>query len=289
MNMSRASILCGVGLLLASGNLFGQRAVVDTKSVAKTQAAILAIKQRAEAGSIPAQIALGNKFVEYRRSADALIWYRKAADKGSVEGEYYLGNMLLNGEIGSTADQSVVANPIEGLTHTYRAATNSHPLACRNLSQALQKGLGTKTNFVEAYAWLQLCADRNPLLVRAELENLALRMPTRDLQEGQKLYKQFKNHQWPDPFPRAVAKAAQVVPVLDLKLDGISLGARSPLATINRRTVAVGEVAEITLKGRTVEIKCLKIEDDSVSILVTGETEPRILRFGERSPTVGLR
>jgi hypothetical protein len=60
-----------------------------------------------------------------------------------------------------------------------------------------------------------------------------------------------------------------------LKLNGIIMG-KTPLAIISGKTLAEGESVNVTIKGQgRVAIKCLKIENDSVTISVEGESAPR--------------
>ena len=244
-----------------------------TKSAEAPLEEVLAIKQKADAGNVQAQITLGEKLAANHRPADALAWYRKAAAKGSVEADFRIGDMLLHGASAAGADQCIRVNAAEGVRRTFSAATNLHPRACRNMSQAFQHGLAVKTNLVEAYAWLFLSAERNASAGRVELSSLALRMETRDIQEGQKLVKQFKNRHWPD---LVLNKTVAITP--GLRLDGITTGG-SALAVINRRTLEAGESASIPVKGGTLVVKCLKIAEDSVLIEVAGEDAPRWLRF----------
>jgi hypothetical protein len=53
------------------------------------------------------------------------------------------------------------------------------------------------------------------------------------------------------------------------------------LAVINGRSLGEGESAKISLKPGTLtpNIKCLKIERDSVAISVEGEDQPRVVRL----------
>jgi hypothetical protein len=65
----------------------------------------------------------------------------------------------------------------------------------------------------------------------------------------------------------------------ELKLNGLIPGGTNPLATINGKTFAKGETISIKIKKENVDVKCLKINADSVLILVDGENEPHLLRM----------
>lgn len=268
-----------VGLLVITNGASAQPA--KRRPVVVPPDDLLTVKRKADAGDAKAQVVLGNRLFENQRCADALIWYRKASAKGSAEADYHVGTMLLHGADTGVANQDVLPNPAEGIQATYRAATNFHAKACRDMSLALQKGLGVEPNRIEAYAWLQLFAERVPAgRGHEELDSLALKMETRDLEEGQKLAKQFNKRHWPK---LSVIKSPKVsVPLI---LDGVTAGGKTPLAVINRRTIAVGETASIPVNGRSFDVKCLAIGEDSVQIEVEGEFEPRWLRFDSRLAT----
>lgn len=230
------------------------------------------IKVQAEQGDVNAQIKLADAYLTHFKSADALRWYKAAAKQKSVEGEYQVGNLLLFGRFGIPQEQRVAAEPTDGFRWTYLAATTGHREARRNMAKALQSGLGCSTNLIEAYAWLALLADAGDIVGRVEMNNLALKLDVSQIQEAQELVQQFKNGQWPK---RSIQKASK--PDLGLKLNGLTPRGQKPLAIINGKTLAEGETVNVKLKNGTVNIKCLKINEDSVLITVEGEDEPRLL------------
>jgi hypothetical protein len=59
----------------------------------------------------------------------------------------------------------------------------------------------------------------------------------------------------------------------DIKLNGIAYG-KNPLAIINGKGLAAGETVAVALKSRLVNIKCIKIETNSVLVSVDGEEIP---------------
>ena len=66
---------------------------------------------------------------------------------------------------------------------------------------------------------------------------------------------------------------------LGFKLNGLIPNGAHPMATINGKAFAEGETATIKTKKETVKVKCLKINTDSVLILVDGEDDPRLLHM----------
>lgn len=231
-----------------------------------------ATKQKAEAGDPQAQLSLGDTLTFNFKSADALDWYRKSAGQGSIEAMSRAGEVLLFGRTGIPASQSVSPNPAEGVQWTFEAATNLNTKACLNMSKALQNGIGVRTNLVEAYAWLELYSERDSTLGQFWLNQLALQLDPQSIREAQGMAMDFKNGHWPVISPRKIFEGDP-----RLKLEGIMFGGKLALATINGRTLAEGESANISLKTNYLMIKCIQIQKDSVLILIEGENEPRLL------------
>ncbi len=235
-----------------------------------------AIKVQAEQGDAGAQVKLADAYLSNFKSADALKWYQAAANQKSVEGEYQLGNLLLFGRVGIPQDQKVIAKPTEGLQQTYSAAINGHKGAWRNMAKARQKGIGCSTNLVEAYAWLTLLADAGDVVGRMEMNNLVLKLSSEEILRGKFLAREMKRGQWPRLSIQTIPNKKDYP---TLKLNGVNLGGGKSLAIINGKTLAEGESATISLKDERISIKCLKINNDSVQVLIEGNNELRLLHL----------
>jgi TPR repeat protein len=72
---------------------------------------VAAIKQKAAAGDANAQVDLGSVLVQNFHPAEAIQWYRKAAEQGNPEAAYQVGHLLLFGAAGIPNDQTVKAKP----------------------------------------------------------------------------------------------------------------------------------------------------------------------------------
>jgi len=223
---------------------------------------------------LSAQLSLGDLLANNFKSADALGWYRKSAAQGSVEAMSRIGDILMFGRSGIPTSQSVSPNPSEGIQWTYQAATNLNTKSLLNMSKAFQNGIGVSTNLVEAYAWLQLYAEREEIVGRVLLNQMALQLGSQTLQEAHNLTADFKSGHWPLISPRKIVEGDP-----RLKLKGVIFGGEKALATINGRTMAEGESADIALKTGNLVIKCIQIQNDSVLILIAGENEPRRLQL----------
>jgi hypothetical protein len=237
---------------------------------------VAAIRKKAEGGDAQAQVSLAGSLASNLRCADALQWYRRAASQGSIDAVYHVGNMFLFGRVGIPKDQCVEPDPPEGIRWTFRAATNRHADACWNMSKALQRGIGVTTNLVEAYAWLQVAADLSmaPIVQRVQLNNMALIMDSRSIEQAQALAQRFKAGGWRCPAVRTVSEFDP-----RLKLNGVTVGGKSSFCIINGKTLSEGESAKIPLKPRSLLIRCIKIEKESVLISIEGEDGTRSLRL----------
>lgn len=271
MNTLVFKIVVFAALLAAGSSAQAQRAK-SKRAPAPNDVATL--KQKAEAGDVGAKLALGIKLRENDRFQDALAEFKEIGRKGNPEACYQAGELLLYGARESGA-QAVTARPAEGIRWTYRAATNFHAQACRNMARARATGLGVKTNLAEAYAWMQLYAERCPKPGRGELDALALSIDTATIKQGQGLARQFKAKQWP---PLAVASASRAP--LALKVSGITQSPNGALVVLNHRTLAVGEATQFTVGNEMVEVRCIEIGDDFARVEVEGEDEPRRLVLG---------
>ena len=230
---------------------------------------VAATKQKAEAGDPQAQFSLANTLSFNFKNAEALEWYRKAAQQGLVAAKSRIGEMLMFGAVGIPSSQGVKANPTEGIRWTFEAATNRDAKAFLNMSKGLQSGIGVSTNLVEAYAWLQLYSENDPIVGRVWLNQLALKLDVQSLQEAQKMEAQFKAGRWPSLSPRRLAEGDS-----RLKLGGVIKG-KTSLAIINGKTLAEGESTTIELKDGPLKVKCVQIKQDAVLISIEGENEPR--------------
>ncbi len=233
------------------------------------------IRRHAEAGDAAAEVRLGEILASRLRFVDAMAWFRKAADQGNIEGQFHAGNMLLRGAYGGSG-QIIKASPAEALPWTFKAATRGHAGACGDMSYAYQNAAGVDRDLVSGYAWLQLCGDLSPGMNprRYDLNELALRMSTADVDRAKALAAKFKSGQWQFPVLRAIPNGDP-----RLKLNGITISSRKSLAIINGQTVSEGETFTINLKPDKFSVKCLKIDTNSVLIMLEEESQPRELKL----------
>ena len=94
--------------------------------------------------------------------AEALIWYRKAADKGFGAAQNQLGWMHQNG-------LGVKQNYAEALTWYRKAADNGHASGQSNLGWMHQNGLGVDQNYAEALIWYRKASDQGYAFAQNQL------------------------------------------------------------------------------------------------------------------------
>ena len=264
---SRLVVVFAILLLMANPGSAAQ--ATATNRPPARPLTIAELRQKAMDGDKASQVKLADAFLRERWPAEALDWYKKAADQGSMEAIFRVGQLLSAGAPGTPATQTVQAVPTEGIQWVYRAATNNFAEALSAMSMAYRKGTGVKKDAAQAYAWLQLYTDSPTADKKAheQLDEMALKMDFTALQEGKRLVDQCKAGLWPKLSQEVKVQAtAPFKPVL----SGITLG-NPPTALLNGKIVEPGD--SITISNKT--IKCLKIEKDSILVQVEGEDRPR--------------
>lgn len=112
--------------------------------------------------------------------AEALRWYRKAAEQGDAGAQYHLGFSYAKG-------QGVPQNHVQAMRWYRLAAEQGDSSAQYNLGVMYEKGLGATANIVEAYKWFSLAVAGGDSLAGFSREKARERMTGAELAEGEKL------------------------------------------------------------------------------------------------------
>ena len=96
--------------------------------------------------------------------AEAIRWYRVAADQGSAAAQFNLGVLYENG-------QGVTQNYIEAVGYYRLAAVQGLAQAQFNLGSMYSEGLGVARDYAEAVRWYRLAADQGFASARYNLGN----------------------------------------------------------------------------------------------------------------------
>lgn len=173
-------------------------------------------RKLAEQGHVPSMNIVATYEASSQRKpanfAEAMRWWKKAAEIGSGEAEFNIGLMYMNGE-GVAKDQSQALRwmklgakngyPLangqlgamalqgelgltpgpEAIAWLKQAAEDDVPAAFFNLGSIYLKGLGTEKDIVESYKWYTLAFEHRQTDVRDELEKA---MTAAQISEGVK-------------------------------------------------------------------------------------------------------
>ncbi len=152
-----------------------------------------ALRARAQGGDAAAQFQLGFAYDMglggRPDDAEAVRWYRMAAEKGLADAQYNLAVMYDGGE-------GVDRDPAEAVRWYRRAAEQGHALAQLNLGAAYGDGQGVPRSYPQSYVWLSLAADRlegdDREVALRNRETAASRLTTGQLAEAERLVREWR-------------------------------------------------------------------------------------------------
>ena len=148
------------------------------------------IRSRAQHGDAEAQFRLGSMYWfgkngVQRDPAEAVRWYRLAADRGSTEAQVDLGILYLQG-------QGVPQNYAEALRLLHRAAEKGNTQAQIRMGQMYDDGRGVPRDFIKAHMWWNLAGaygDKHGWGLR---DFVATKMTPAQVAEAQQLATKWK-------------------------------------------------------------------------------------------------
>jgi TPR repeat protein len=109
-----------------------------------------------------AQYQLGKHCYDMKNYADAVKWYRKAAEQGHAEAQYWLGRCYFDGR-GITRDRA------EAIKWWRKAAEQGHAGAQYWLGLCYEKGQGVSKDFAEAAKWYRKAAEQGNVYAQFNL------------------------------------------------------------------------------------------------------------------------
>ena len=112
--------------------------------------------------------------------AEAVRWYRMAAEQGEAIAQFNLGVMYANGE-------GVPEDDAEAVRWHRMAAEQGLALAQTTLGFMYENGEGVPENYVRAYAWLNLAAAQGHETAVSGKADLQRRMTAAQIAEAQEL------------------------------------------------------------------------------------------------------
>ena len=221
---------------------------------------LLEIKTAAENGDAQAQQSLAEVYLTQLDYVHAMGWLKRAAEQGRSSAQLALAQILLEGRRCSPTSAAVPPDADEAVMWLGQAANQGNVQAWIKLGGCYQRGTGVEPNLTEAYKWFALARRQSNAVARVELECLQLQMSSEAIVAGQQAADHFipsKDGSLPEPSYLS-----------QLRVNGISMAGKKPLAIVNNRTLEESEQSSIKLNGRNLAIRCLKIEAASVLIQV---------------------
>ena len=179
----RFTILCLIGCMSASADdpTMTKRELAETRLMAEW------------AGDAQQQYKLAEAYYKgkgvQQDYAEALKWFRLAADQGLVESQHMLGVMYDQGT-GTTQDYT------RAVAWYQKAAEQGYAPAGYDLGRKFASGEGVPQNFSEAYVWFSLAATAGFEPARQQRDIYAGKLSQQDINQAQKrasqLFEAFK-------------------------------------------------------------------------------------------------
>jgi TPR repeat protein len=152
--------------------------------------AMILYRRAADKGFAPAQCNLG---VMYETEAgsdrsykDAAFWYRKAAEQGDASAEFNLGLMYF---IGRGSD--VPRNRQAAAEWYRRAAEQGHAVAQDNLGKSYEYGVGVLADLPQAYMWYSLAARAGNEKAAADLKAIEVKLSPDMIEEAKAMVEEW--------------------------------------------------------------------------------------------------
>src|SRR6266481_3770679 len=173
-------------LLLVTADVFqlpAQQNEADRKVLAE-------IRAGADKGDAKAQYELARAFFSgtlgvAKDEAEAVKWFRKAAEQNVADAQYNLGVCYANG-------QGVTEDAAEAVKWFRKAAEQNLADAQYNLGVCYDSGEGVAKDEVEAYKWWLLAAGQGNDDAKYNMTIVENKMSREQIAEGQRLARDFK-------------------------------------------------------------------------------------------------
>ena len=178
-------------LLLVTAAVFqlpAQQNEADRKVLAE-------IRAGADKGDAKAQYELGCAFFSgtlgvAKDEAEAVKWFRKAAEQNVADAQFSLGACYANG-------QGVTKDDAEAVKWFRKAAEQNLADAQYNLGVCYDSGEGVAKDQVEAYKWWLLAAGQGNDDAKYNMTIVENKMSREQIAEGQRLARDFKPRKVP--------------------------------------------------------------------------------------------
>jgi TPR repeat protein len=120
-----------------------------------------------------------------QNDAEAVKWYRSAADQGHITASYNLGVMYENG-------RGLPQDYVEARKWYRFAADRGDSSAQYNLGDLYANGNGVPKDYVSAYVWFKLAAAQGDKSATDNIDIIAGRMSAAEIRKAQQLAREWK-------------------------------------------------------------------------------------------------
>ena len=149
-------------------------------------------RMAAQQGHVYAQSNLGIMYAEghgvLQDDAEAVHWYRKAAEQGDADAQ---GNLGLMYDLGRGVQDSA-----EAVRWYRKAAEQGEPAAQENLGRMYERGRGVPRDYVQGYLWMDLGVSRSSGDAQREFaakrDSLGEKMTAQQIAEARRLAREWK-------------------------------------------------------------------------------------------------
>ena len=187
----KANWLVFTVLLLVTASVFqlpAQQNEADRKVLAE-------IRAGADKGDAKARYELGRAFFSgtlgvAKDEAEAVKWFRKAAEQNVADAQYNLGVCYAIG-------QGVTEDDAEAVKWFRKAAEQNYADAQYNLGVCYDSGEGVAKDEIEAYKWWLLAAGQGNDDAKHNMTIVENKMTREQIAEGQRLARDFKPRKVP--------------------------------------------------------------------------------------------
>lgn len=222
-----ASLVALPPLATFSAPAFGAEDPAPAKTLAELRAAAQSGEPQALL-DLADELAFGESMTD-ESLAESATWYRRAAEKGNVDGQHQLALMLWNGEgvekneieavqwfrraaeqgkatsqywlatAYEFGDGGVTADPAEAAKWYRRAADQGHASSQSNLGQLYAEGRGVPKDLAEAVRWLKLAVEQKNASGEYALAEMYAegKGVSKNDEEATKLYERAANGDFP--------------------------------------------------------------------------------------------
>src|SRR5216683_295045 len=169
---------------------------VDANARGDYAKALRLIRPLANDGDATAQFNLGLMYLTghgvQQDDSAAALWFRKAAEQGYAFAQFLLGDQYANGK-GVPQDYG------DAMIWFRRAAEQGHPVAKLYLGVMYAEGRGVPQDYVRAHMWFSLAAAQGEQRAVKTLDMAERRMTPAQINEAQKLARDWKPATQPTP------------------------------------------------------------------------------------------